>query len=67
MKFFKTIGPRVFDTFNIPVNGMNEYELYLDWIPKLHKKNLQTKIHRWIQQMLHQAFIPAPHQTKWKL
>ena len=28
----------VLDTFNIPVNGSNEYELpYLYWIPKLHK------------------------------
>jgi hypothetical protein len=35
----------VLDTFNIhvPVNGMNEFELpYLYWIPKLHKKSLQT-------------------------
>jgi hypothetical protein len=28
----------VLDTFNIPINGMNEFELpYLYWIPKLHK------------------------------
>jgi hypothetical protein len=28
----------VLDTFNIPANGMNEFELsYLYWIPKLHK------------------------------
>jgi hypothetical protein len=28
----------VLDTFNIPVNGMNEFKLpYLYWIPKLHK------------------------------
>jgi hypothetical protein len=47
----------VLDTFNIPVNGMNEFELpYPYWIPKLHK-------HRYIagsskcSTMLHQAFI----------
>jgi hypothetical protein len=30
----------ILDTFNIPVNGMNEFELhvpYLYWIPKLRK------------------------------
>jgi hypothetical protein len=28
----------VLDTFNIPVNEMDKYELpYLYWIPKLHK------------------------------
>jgi hypothetical protein len=30
----------VLDTFNIPVNGMNDFELlvpYLYWIPKFHK------------------------------
>jgi hypothetical protein len=28
----------VLDTFNIPINGMNEFELpYLHWIPKLNK------------------------------
>jgi hypothetical protein len=35
----------VLDTFNIhaPINGMKEFELpYLYWIPKLHKKSLQT-------------------------
>jgi hypothetical protein len=36
----------VLDTFNIPVNGMDRYELpYLYWIPKLHKKPYK---HRYI-------------------
>jgi hypothetical protein len=34
----------ILDTFNIPVNGMNEFELpYLYWTPKLHKNpNIDT-------------------------
>jgi hypothetical protein len=36
---------------------------YFCWITKLHKKSLQTKIQSWIQQMLHQTFIPAPHKN----
>jgi hypothetical protein len=34
----------ILDTFNIPVNGMDKYELlYLYWIPKFHKNPLQTQ------------------------
>jgi hypothetical protein len=36
----------VLDTFNMPINGMNEFELpYLYWIPKLHKNPYK---HRYI-------------------
>jgi hypothetical protein len=53
----------VLDTFNIPVNGMVKNELpYIYWIPK-HHKNPYQKIHSWIQQMLHETFIPGPHQN----
>jgi hypothetical protein len=36
----------VLDIFNIPVNGMNGFELlYLYWVPKLHKNPFK---HRYI-------------------
>jgi hypothetical protein len=35
----------VLDTFNIPVKGMNEFELpHLYWIPKLHKNPYKHRL-----------------------
>jgi hypothetical protein len=48
------------DAFDIPVNGMDNMNYNTAY---LYLTTPQKPIHCWIQQMLYQAFIPAPHQN----